>query len=126
VGVASAPAVCNLETSLLCYTVLQRIELEVLATIDHGDTISELAMKLDYNEGYLSRAIADLVKKGLVYTERNGSRKRVLPPDAHAVELYQDFVRQHSPINFPELSAGKALRVLYYLNQPRTVAEIAG
>jgi len=105
--------------------VLRRIELEVLATIDHGDTISELAMKLDYNGGYLSRTVADLVEKGPVYTERNGSRKRVLPPDARAVELYQDFVRQHSPINFPEPSAGKALKMLYYLNQPRTVAEIA-
>ena len=90
-----------LETSLyesfvLCYTVLRRIELEVLATVDRGDTISELATKLDHSKSYLSRAVADLVEKGLVYTERDGRRKRVVPSDARAVELYRDLVRQSS------------------------------
>ncbi len=105
--------------------MLRRIELEVLATVDRGDTISELATKLDHSESYLSRAVADLVKKGLVYTERDGRRKRVVPSDARAVELYQDLVRQHSHIDFPELLTGKTLEVLYYLDQPRTVSEIA-
>jgi len=105
--------------------MLRRIELEVLATVDHGDTISELAMKLDHSESYLSRTVGDLVKKGLVYTEPDGRRKRVIPSDARVVELYQDLVRQHSHIEFPELLTGKALEVLYYLDQPRTVSEIA-
>ena len=105
--------------------MLRRIELEVLATVDPGDTIAELATKLDHSESYLSRAVADLVEKGLVYTERDGRRKRVVPSDARAVELYQDLVRQHSHIDFPELLTGKALEVLYYLDQPRTVAELA-
>jgi DNA-binding MarR family transcriptional regulator len=105
--------------------VLRRIELEVLATVDRGDTISELATKLDHSESYLSRAVRDLVRKGLVYTERDGRRKRVVPSDARAVERYQDLVRQHSHIDFPELLTGKALEVLYYLDQPRTVSEIA-
>jgi len=51
--------------------------------------------------------------------------KRVVPSDARAVERYQDLVRQHSHIEFPELLTGKALEVLYYLDQPRTVSEIA-
>ncbi len=124
-------AVCTLlETSLytsfvLCYTVLRRIELEALATVDLGDTISELATKRNYSERYFSRAVGDLVEKGLVYTEHDGRRKRVVPSDARAVELYQDLVRQHSHVDFPELLTGKALEVLYYLDQPRTVSEIA-
>ncbi len=105
--------------------MLRRIELEVLATVDRGDTISELATKLDHSESYLSRAVGDLAEKGLVYTERDGRRKRVVPSDARAVELYQDLVRQHSHIDFPDLLTGKALEVLYYLDQPRTVSEIA-
>ncbi|WP_018257210.1 helix-turn-helix transcriptional regulator [Halomicrobium katesii] len=105
--------------------MLRRIELEVLATVDRGDTISELATKLDHSESYLSRAVSDLVEKGLVYTERDGRRKRVVPSDARAVELYRDLVRQHSHIEFPKLLTGKALEVLYYLEQPRTVAETA-
>jgi len=110
---------------VLCYTVLRRIELEVLATVDRGDTISELATKLDHSASYLSRAVGDLVEKELVYTERDGRRKRVVPSDARAVELYRDLVHQYSHIDFPELLTGKALEVLYYLDQPRTVSEIA-
>ena len=105
--------------------MLRRIELAVLATVDRGDTISELASKLDHSESYLSRAVGDLAEKGLVYTERDGRRKRVVPSDARAVEIYQDLVRQHSHIDFAELLTGKALEVLYYLDQPRTVSEIA-
>ena len=91
--------------------MLRRIELEVLATVDRGDTISELATKLDHSESYLSRAVANLVEKGLVYAERDSRRKRVAPSDARAVELYRDLVRQHSHIEFPELLTGKALEV---------------
>ncbi|OYR56139.1 transcriptional regulator TrmB [Halorubrum sp. Ea1] len=105
--------------------MLRRIELEVLATVDRGDTISELATKLDHSESYLSRAVAELVEKGLVYTERDGRRKRVVPSDARAVQLFRNLVRQHSHIDLPELLTGKALEVLYYLDQPRTVSEIA-
>ncbi|WP_255192006.1 MarR family transcriptional regulator [Natronobeatus ordinarius] len=105
--------------------MLRRIELEVLATVERGDTISVLATKLDHSESYLSRAVADLAEKGLVYTKRDGRRKRVIPSDARAIEIYQDLVRQHSHIDFPELLTGKALEVLYYLDQPRTVADVA-
>ena len=105
--------------------MLRRIELEVLATVDRGDTISELATKLDHSESYLSRGVGDLIEKRLVYTERGGPRKRVVPSDARAVERYQDLVRQYPHIDFPELLTGKALEILYYLDQPRTVAEIA-
>ncbi len=105
--------------------MLGRIELEVLATIERGDTIADLAAKLDHSESYLSRAVADLQEKGLVYAERDGRRKRVVPSDARAIEIYQDLVRQHSHIDFPELLTGKALEVLYYLDRPRSVGEIA-
>ena len=105
--------------------MLRRVELKVLATVERGDMISELATKLDHSESYLSLAVSDLAEKGLVYTERDGRRKRVIPSDARAVEIYHNHVRQYSHIDFPELSTGKALDVLYYLDQPRSVADIA-
>ena len=86
--------------------------------------ITELATKLDRSESYLSRAVAELTEKGLVYTQSDGRRKRVIPSDARVVELYQDLVRQHSHIDFPELLTGKALEILYYHDQPRTVADV--
>ena len=105
--------------------MLRRIELEVLGIADAGDTISELATKLDYSESYLSRVVSDLDEKGLIHTEQVGRKKRIVPSDARAVERYRDLVMQHSHIEFPELLTGKALEVLYYIDQPRTVSEIA-
>ena len=109
----------------LCYIVLRRIELEVLGTADSGDTISELAAKLDYSESYLSRVVSELDEKGLIHTKQVGRQKRIVPSDARAVERYRNLVMQHSHIEFPDLLTGKALEVLYYLDQPRTVSEIA-
>ena len=110
---------------VLCYNVLGRIELEVLANANRGDTISEISEKLGHSESYVSRAVSDLSEKGLCHTERDGRRKRVIFSDARAVEVYQDLVREHSHIDFPDLLTGKSLEILYYLDQPRTVAEIA-
>jgi DNA-binding MarR family transcriptional regulator len=105
--------------------VLRSIELEVLAAVERGDTISDLAAKLDHSESYLSRAVRDLVEKDLVYTERDKQKKRVIPSNARAVEIYQNLVRQYSHIDFSELLTGKTLEVLYYLDRPRTVADVA-
>jgi predicted transcriptional regulator len=73
--------------------VLRRIELEVLATDDPGNTIADLATKVDHSESYLSRSVADLVEKGLVYMARDERRKRVVPSDTRALKRYQDLVR---------------------------------
>ncbi|MEF8975590.1 MAG: ArsR family transcriptional regulator [Halapricum sp.] len=105
--------------------MLGRIELEVLATTERGDTISDIADELGHSESYVSRAVSSLAEKGLCHTERDGNRKRVIPSDAHAVEVYRDLVREYSHVDFPDLLTGKSLEVLYYLDQPRTVTEIA-
>lgn len=110
---------------VLCYTVFGRIELAVLARVERGDTISDLARDLDRSESHISRAVSSLAEKGFVYRERDGRRKRLIPSDSRAVELYQDLIRQHPHIAFSELLSGKAVEVLYYLDEPRTVAEIA-
>ena len=105
--------------------MLGSIELEILATVERGDTISDIAAKLDHSESYVSRAVTDLFERGLVYTARDGRRKRVIPSDARAVEIYQDLVHQHSHIDFAELLTRKSFEVLYHFNQPRSVSELA-
>jgi len=54
--------------------VLRRIELEALSTVDRGDTISELAMKLDHSESYLSRAVGDLVEGARLHGTRRPAK----------------------------------------------------
>jgi len=62
--------------------VLRRIELEVLATVEDGDTISGFATKLDHSESYLSRAVGDLVEGGSstrnATVAESGSSRRTL------------------------------------------------
>lgn len=105
--------------------MLGSIELEILAAVKRGDTISNIAVALDHSESYISRAVTDLSKTGLIYTERDGRWKRVILSDTRAVEMYQDLVRQHPHIAFSELLTGKSLEVLYHFDQPRTVSELA-
>lgn len=100
-------------------------ELEILATVEPGDTILDLATRLDHSESYVSRSVAALSEKGLVDTERNGRRKLVTPSDARAVELYQNLVRQHPHIDFPEVLTAKSLEVLYHFDHPNSVIELA-
>ena len=40
--------------------MLQRLVLKILATVERGDTISEIVTKLGHSEGYLSPAVEDL------------------------------------------------------------------
>jgi predicted transcriptional regulator len=84
-----------------------------------------VATKVNRDESHASRTVSDLEEKGFVRTERDGRYKRVNPSDARAVELYQDLVRQHAHVDFPELLGGVALEVLYYFDRPRSVSELA-
>lgn len=105
--------------------MLGSIELRILAIAERGDTISDIATKLDRSESYISRAVTSLSEKGLVYVERDGRHKRVFLSDARAVEIYRDLVRQGSHIDFPELLTGKSLELLYHFDGPMTVSGLA-
>lgn len=113
-------SVTLLETGLytgfvLCYTVLRRIELEMLAAVKRSDTIFELATKLGHSESSLaSRHGPQQERSSLHGTRRSLEAGR--PSDIRAVEIYQNLVRQHSHIDFSELLTGKALKMLYYLD----------
>jgi len=105
--------------------VLRRIELEALSTVDRGDTISELATKLDHSESYLSVPSVTSSRRGSstrnAMAGENESSCRMLAP-SNAIGTSSASTPTSSS---PELLTGKALEVLYYLDQPRTVSEIA-
>ncbi len=100
-------------------------ELRVIATLDSGSSISELAEDLDQSVNYVSELVERVEAKGLVHTYRSGKTKRVQRSDAKAVELFDTFVQQYSHIPFPELLDGSTLRVLYYLDSPRLATDLA-
>jgi len=105
--------------------VLRRIELEDLATVDRGDTISEFTTELDHSASYPSRAVGDLVEKG---ARLHGTRRPAKTSRPVGCSRRRTLPRRRTsalPHRLPRTAAGKALEVLYYLDQPRTVSEIA-
>ena len=102
-----------------------KAELQVLATLESDSSISELADDLDRSVNYVSELVERVETKGLVHTHRSGKTKRVQRSDAKAVELFDAFVQQYSHIPFPELLDGATLRVLFYLDSPRSATDLA-
>ncbi|MFD1643717.1 helix-turn-helix domain-containing protein [Halohasta litorea] len=100
-------------------------ELQVLATLKGDSSISELADDLNRSVNYTSELVQRVETKGLVNTHRSGKTKRIQRSDAKAVELFDTFVQQYSHIPFPELLDGATLRVLYYLDSPRSATDLA-
>ncbi len=102
-----------------------KAELQVLATLNSGSSISELADELNRSVNYTSELVERVETKGLVNTHRSGKTKRIHRSDAKAVELFDTFVQQYSHIPFPELLDGATLGVLYYLDSPRSATDLA-
>lgn len=55
--------------------------------------MSDFARKRDHRESHPSRAVVDCSENGLVYTERDGRRKWVVPAAARAVDGYQHLLQ---------------------------------
>lgn len=100
-------------------------ELEILAGLDRPLSISELARDVDYSKGYVSKRVTDLVEKELVVVLDDGRRKIIEPSKVEPVRIYRDLVQQYPHVDFPELLQGKAIPILYFLDEPITVAQLA-
>lgn len=100
-------------------------EFRVLTAL-HGElTVSELAATLDRSLSYTSELVDRLETAGLVKTRRQGKTKQLRLSDAKALEVLTSLTQQYSHIDWPELLSGAALRVCYYLDTPRTAADLA-
>lgn len=105
--------------------MLREAELRVLAALREPVSITELADRLDRSQNYVSEVVTDLAEKGLVQKQWAGRAKQVFPTDSKAVELYQDISHRYDHVDFPALLSGPTIPLLYYLDEPRSVAELA-
>lgn len=100
-------------------------EFRALIALRREQTVSDLATQLDRSLSYTSELVDRLETAGLVETHRQGKTKQIRRSDAKALELLADLTQQYTHIDWPELLAGASLRVCYYLDAPRTGAELA-
>lgn len=105
--------------------MLRGSELRALGELREPTTVSELAERLGWSRSHTSEVADALSGKGLVRKERDGKAKRVIPTESKSVELYHDVTQQFSHIDLPELLAGPTIPLLYYLDDPITVADLA-
>lgn len=105
--------------------MIQGAELDVLGALTSPATVSELADRMELSQNRVSEIVSGLAKKDLVRKEREGKSKRIVPSESKTVELYQDIVTQYSHADPSKLLSGKAIPLLYYLNEPITVSVLA-
>jgi predicted transcriptional regulator len=105
--------------------MLGESELTALEALREPTTVSGLADRLGHSQSYVSEVVDNLADKGLVRKERNGREKRIIPSESKAVELYLDLSQRYSHIDFPEVLSGPTIPLLYYLDEPTSVAQLA-
>lgn len=88
-------------------------------------SISQLSEESEQARPHVSETVGELSAKNLVRTHRDGKYKIVEAEQITPIQIFRDVVRQNPHVDFSELLHGKALRVLYYLDSPTTVSEIA-
>lgn len=103
--------------------MFRETELKILETGD-GSSIKEIAESIETDPSHISRTVKTLQNKGLLKAKRN-RKKTIHIKDNKVVELYQKLNEEHPHINFPKLLKGKKTPILHYLDQPRSVKEIA-
>lgn len=104
--------------------MLSEAELRVLAHLHGEQSVSELADELDKILNHVSELVSRLEGTGLIYTRTSGRTKFVSPSDTKATELLQDLTQRHPHVDWPELLAGATLKVLYYLDTPRSISDL--
>lgn len=105
--------------------MIGKTELRILAILQNQSQIKTIAKELDYSFATVSESISKLEEKNLVYIKIDGREKRVSPNKISSVEKLQKISQTHPHIDFPNLINGKTLEVLFYLDRPRTVNELA-
>lgn len=105
--------------------MLRESELRALAELQEPATVSELAERLDWSNNHTSEVVTALEGKGLVRKHRVGKTKRITPSESKAVELYHDLAQRFGHVDLPALLSGPTVELLYYLDEPLTVAELA-
>lgn len=109
--------------------MLTKSEIKLLSEIGEGPgqkaPLQEVAERLGWGDSYTSRVVSSLRGRGYVDTERARTKKLVSANDVQPIEQLGTLTSEFGHVDFPELIAGAGLKVVYYLDEPRTARELA-
>ena len=100
-------------------------ELRTLEILVTEKSVSELSEDLEYSLSYTSEVVSKLEEKGLVDTRKEGKQRLVSLSESKATELYRKLVQSHSHVDWEGLLSGKAVEILFYLDEPVSASELA-
>jgi DNA-binding MarR family transcriptional regulator len=89
-------------------------------------TVADLATATEYSQAHLYDVLDELIQAGLL-NERRGpnNQRQVHLADHPVIETYRSLQSELSHVEWPDLLSPATLRVCWYLDEPRRVAEIA-
>jgi DNA-binding MarR family transcriptional regulator len=105
--------------------VSSKAELRTLEVLVTEKSVSELSEDLEYSLSYTSEVVSELEEKGLLDTRKEGRTRLVSLSESKATELYRKLVQSHSHVDWAELLSGKAVEILYYLDEPVSASELS-
>jgi len=108
--------------------MLSKAGLDVLHTLDTGTTATpaELAETTSYSQAHLYEVLDKLLDAGLLSETRGHKNQRQVRVAGHpVVDAYRMLLAQLGHVDWAELLSPATLRVCWYLDEPRRVAEIA-
>lgn len=104
---------------------LNGAQLRALLAVHEETTYQKLAEDLGISTSYANNIVAELVAQGLLEKDRDGRTVTITPSDSKALELLHQLDGRHSHIDWEELLAGKAVEILFYLDESHSVSELA-
>lgn len=105
--------------------MLSSSELRVFRNLQDGDSIKQVAQRIGLSRFRASKVIKSLGEHGLVRIRRNGKRVAIHVSEAKHASLLRETMQRFEHIDFEELISGFALEVLFFLDEERTVLQIA-
>jgi len=106
-------------------TVPSEAELRILQVLVTEKSVSKLSEDLEYSLSYTSEVVSGLEEIGLVDTRKEGRSRVVSLSESKATELYRKLVQSHGHVDWAELLSGKAVEILFYLDEPVSASELA-
>ena len=108
--------------------MLGKAGLAVLDALSPGrlTTPDELATETDYSSRRVHQVLDELIAGGLLTeTREHRNQRRVAVTDHPVVEAYRRLTTALGHVEWPDLLSPPTLRLAWYLDEPRRVAEIA-
>ncbi|PTD93921.1 transcriptional regulator TrmB [archaeon SCG-AAA382B04] len=105
--------------------MLGETEIKLLLNLEGKKPLKEVAKKLDLSQSYTSQLVSKLQEKGLIKTEKSGKKKLVYRVENQTIENLQEIKNFYPHIQPAKTLSRKTLPLLYYLDEPMTVKELA-